>query len=168
MHTAMINGAAVDAAGHWAVTGSDDKTLRVWALADGALLRTIRLPAGPGPIGKVFTVALSPDGALIAAGGWTRWSKSDRQQRIYIFDRASGALLQSLDGLPNAASHLVFSADGLRLAAVLLRGGLRVYARERNWAEIARDMSYEDWAHGAAFAPDGRLATSCWDRKVRL
>jgi WD40 repeat protein len=71
MHTAMINRASADKDGHWAVTGSDDKTIRVWSLADGALVRTIRLPAGPGNVGKVYAVAISPDGALVAAGGFT-------------------------------------------------------------------------------------------------
>ena len=59
----------------FAVTASDDKTVRVWSLADGALLRTIRLPAGPGNVGKAYAVAISPDGATIAAGGWTRWTE---------------------------------------------------------------------------------------------
>jgi WD40 repeat protein len=48
MHTAMISSAAVDRDGRWAMTGSLDKTIRVWSLADGRLVRTIRLPAGPG------------------------------------------------------------------------------------------------------------------------
>jgi hypothetical protein len=48
MHTAAIRDIGVDAAGRIAVTGSWDKTLRVWSLADGELLRTIRMPAGAG------------------------------------------------------------------------------------------------------------------------
>ena len=71
MHTATINSVAVDAAGRLAVTGSDDKTVRVWSLADGKLLRTIRMPAGPGNVGKIYAVAISPDSDLVAAGGWT-------------------------------------------------------------------------------------------------
>jgi WD40 repeat protein len=69
MHTAMIWRTATDRDGSWAVTGSDDKTVRVWSLADGTLSRTIRLPAGPGDVGKAYAVAISPDGTLIAAGG---------------------------------------------------------------------------------------------------
>ena len=69
---------------------------------------------------------------------------------------------------PSNVYHLAFSADGRRLAAVLSSSGLRVYAREREWAEIARDADYGDQSYGAAFGPDGRLATTAVDGKVRL
>ena len=72
MHTAVIRRASADSEGRWAATGSDDKTVRVWSLADGALARTIRLPAGAGNVGKVYAVAMSSDGRLIAAGGSSR------------------------------------------------------------------------------------------------
>ncbi len=169
MHTAMINRADVDRSGSYAVTGSDDRTVRVWKVADGALLRTIPLPVGPGNVGKVFAVAISPDGALIAAGGWTRSIDADATEQIYLFARDSGKLLQRIAGLPGAVQHLTFSADGRDLAAVLGSGaGLRVYDREAGWAEVARDSDYGDESYGAAFAPDGRLATTSYDGKVRL
>jgi WD40 repeat protein len=48
MHTALIASQAVDAAGHFGVTGSPDRTVRIWSLADGKLLRTVWIPSGPG------------------------------------------------------------------------------------------------------------------------
>jgi len=167
MHTAAIWRASADKDGRWAVTGSDDKTIRIWSLADGALVRTIRLPAGPGNVGKAFAVAISPDGAVVAAGGWT--GPTGGPKAVYLFDRATGALVRRIEGLPNVVFHLAFSPDGARLAAVLGGGtGLRVYAKQTGWAEEARDGDYGDHSLGADFAPDGRLATTSYDGKIRV
>src|SRR5437868_1646805 len=70
MHTASIRRLDVSADGKILVTGSEDKTVRIWSLPDGRLLRTLRMPSAPGDVGKVFAVALSPDGRLVAVGGW--------------------------------------------------------------------------------------------------
>ena len=56
VHTAPIRRADVDRDGRFAVTASEDKTARVWSLADGRLERTIRLPTGPGNVGKAYAV----------------------------------------------------------------------------------------------------------------
>jgi WD40 repeat protein len=151
------------------VTGSFDKTVRVWSLADGALLLTIRLPTGPGSLGEGRDVAMSPDGALIAVGGWLRWSEADPQEQIYLFDRATGGLRRRIDDLSGTVTGLTFSPDGQLLAAMIGKNGLRIYARERDWAEVARDDQYDRVSYdGVAFARDGRLATTEFEGKVRL
>jgi WD40 repeat protein len=169
MHTAPIR-AAVDAVGRLAVTGSDDKTVRMWSLSDGKLLQTIRMPAGPGNIGKIYAVAMSPDGDLIAAGGWIGWTADGREEAIYLFETRTGKMTARIAGLRATTHSLAFSSDGRYLAAGLSgRGGLRVYGdRDRQWAEVFRDTDYGDAIYGAAFATDGRLATASRDGKVRL
>jgi WD40 repeat protein len=168
MHTAKIDSQAVDAAGRFAVTGSDDRTVRVWSLADGKLLRTIWIPAGPEDVGRVYAVAISPDGSTIAAGGWTE--RRDGHSPIYLFDRESGNLIRRIGGdLPDVTYFLTFSPDGRYLAATLGdRNGLRVFDSHRAWIEAFRDDQYRDGSYGAAFGRGGRLATAADDGLVCL
>jgi WD40 repeat protein len=169
VHTAAIRRADVDAAGTIVVTGSYDKTVRIWSARTGGFLRTIRLPRGPGNVGKINAVAISPNGELVAAGGWTRISERDRQEQIYLFDLKTGVLVHRIEGLSDVVFHLVFSPDGRYLAATLGgANGLRVYDRDADWDEIARDDNYGDSSYGATFAADGRLATTSDDGYLRL
>jgi dipeptidyl aminopeptidase/acylaminoacyl peptidase len=165
MHTAKSKGAAAAASGRFLATGSEDKTVRIWSASDGKLLRTVRMPAGPGSSGKIYAVAMSPDGSIVAAGGW---GESPGVVAIYLFDRNTGKMTKRIGGLPNAVNELVFSADGRYLAAACQSGGLRVFDRDKNWSEAFRDATYGDQSYVAAFADDGRLATSSYDGKVRL
>jgi WD40 repeat protein len=158
----------VDAKGVYAVTGSDDRTVRIWSVSDGKLLRTIRMPIGPGNVGKVYAVAISPGGNLVAAGGWTRIRPEDLQEQIYLFDRQTGEMVRRLEGLPNVVHRLTFSPDGRHLAATLGSDGMRIYDPEEDWLEVFRDTDYGGPRYGAVFAADGRLATTSDDGSVRL
>ena len=169
MHTARINRIAVDRAGRWAVTASHDKTARIWNLASGQLERVLRVPLGDGAEGKLYAVALSPDGALVALGGYT--SPDGQPEAIYLFDRASGRLLQRLSGLPNVVTHLAFAADGRRLAAALFGGnGIRVYGAtgQGAWAPVAADGDYGADSYSVEFDAAGRLLATSYDGELRL
>jgi WD40 repeat protein len=139
MHTASIQSQAVDAEGRFAVTGGKDRAVRIWSVADGGLLRTIWIPAGPEHVGVIYAVAISPDGSTIAAGGWTESLQGDTP--IYIFDRESGELVRRIGGdLPEVTYFLTFSPDGRYLAAMLGgERGLRVFDRDKDWSEAFRD-----------------------------
>src|SRR5262249_60868110 len=95
---------------------SEDKTLRVWSLTDGKLLQTIRTPAGPDHIGKIYTVATTPDGNLVAAGGWTTWMTKAPDESIFLFETHTGKMATRISGSPASNHKLAFSSDGRTLA----------------------------------------------------
>jgi WD40 repeat protein len=170
MHTAVIRRIATDAANRWLVTASDDKTARVWELAadrsSARLVRVLRPPIGAGHEGKLFAVAMSPDGQTIAVGGFTGPDGEDKS--IYLFERASGRLVRRLSGLPEVIPHLVFAPDGRYLAATLGTGnGVRVYDTA-SWQLAGADRDYGADSYGADFDAAGRLVTSCRDGYLRL
>lgn len=73
-HLASIKRISVSADGRLLATGSDDKTARLWNLANGQLIRTFRVPISPGNDGKKFIRLPCPltDGCWPLAAGTPR------------------------------------------------------------------------------------------------
>ncbi len=165
MHTAVINRISIDKDERFLVTGSFDKTIRIWELRTGRLLKVLRPPIGEGDEGTIYAVAISPDGRHIAAGGWTgSWNKTFS---IYIFDRETGALIKTIKGLPEVIFHLSFSKDGKFLVAGLGLNGIRIYSTD-GYSLIKEDKAYGDRVYGFDFSSDGRLVVSSFDGYIRL
>jgi WD40 repeat protein len=167
MHTAMIPSISVDGAGRLLLTVSLDKTARLWSLPDGQLLRVLRPPIGPGNEGKLYAGALSPDGRMIAVGGWYGWDR-EAAGSAFLFDTDGGRLARRLRDLSDVITCFSFSPDGQRLAAGLGgSGGIQMW-ETASGQELLADGTYENEVHGLAFAADGRLAVTSFDGRIRL
>ncbi|MBV8672029.1 MAG: hypothetical protein JOZ33_01225, partial [Acidobacteriaceae bacterium] len=165
-HAALVHRIDADAAERYLFSASDDKTIRIWDLRNGTLLRILRPPIGAGNQGKLYAVAASPDGSSVAAGGLTGIGGAD--QPVYIFDRESGGIRKVITGLPYVTNHLAYSSDGRFLALGLAgKAGIRVY-RTGDYAEVNRDDQYGDKCNWAEFDKSGRLITASSDGFIRL
>jgi hypothetical protein len=165
MHVSAITGIGVDRNCRLAVTGSDDKTVRLWSLPDGKLQRTLRIPVGSGDYGKVYAAAMSPDGNTIAAGGYDAYYQRKQTNGVYLFDASSGALTARLGDFEGAIFHLAFSPDGRYLATLGSKGLRLLDVKSGNL--IVTDKDYGKVNNGAAFGPDGRLFTTSYDGYLR-
>lgn len=165
-HIGAVPRLSVDATGRLMVSGSYDKTIRLWTLPDGKLREVLRPPVGPGPEGEINAVALTPDGSRVFAAGTTggTW---DGTFSIYLFDVASGRLRGRLPGLPSPVNDLAVSPDGTRFAAGLARGGIRVWDAQSG-AKLLEDDAYAGPVRRVVFGPQNRLYSAAADGKIRV
>ena len=113
---------------------------------------------------KVFALALSPDGLLLASGaGVVRRPGAE----LKLWHPESGELLHSFDGLDEGVTDLVFSPDGARLAAGNFGETMRVWDVKKR--EPILKLGHATMAVSVAYSPDGRrLATGSFDGTITI
>ena len=98
----IIRAVAVTADGRFAVSASDDKTLRLWELASGRCLRTL-----VGHTRPVRAVAVTADGRFAVSGSL--------DTTLRLWELASGRCLSTLVGHTGWVGAVAVTADGLCL-----------------------------------------------------
>jgi tetratricopeptide (TPR) repeat protein len=114
-HTGLIKELVFTSDGKQLVSAGEDKVIRVWDWQTGSTMRTIRGQVAPGPEGRIFAIALSPDGRWLAAAGWMAqgfWPRSNEVGDIRLYDFATGNLVGLLRGHGDAVNSLAFLPDG--------------------------------------------------------
>ena len=180
-HMAKIKGIASTADGRQLVSASDDKTIRVWDSASGKTVRAIRGESAPGHAGKVFAMALSPDGKLLAEGGYMAPFNGENHIEvgtIRLYEFASGKLVALLMGHTAVVNGLAFSPDGSKLIsgqggqnafAIIWDTGLRAGSFVAEPKLLHRLEGHKDDIYAVGFSPDGsRAVTGSYDHDLRL
>ncbi|WP_433381204.1 NACHT and WD repeat domain-containing protein [Actinoplanes sp. CA-142083] len=158
-HPQVVGHLAVDPAGGWLATGSNDPAIRIWDPRNGRLRSTLRVAADDGPLG----LAYGPDGSLAATfaqGGQVLLY--DRQQQLRRTLRLDATLYPG---------NIAYSPDGSMLAVVTnprdtpKLGSDEVQDRDdvdvvvwdtRTFAKVTELRLSGYLAMQPAFTPDGR------------
>ena len=138
-----------------------DRTVKFWEVATGRETRTLT-----GHQGRVYAVAYSLDGRLLASGS------SDRTIRLW--DTATGQESATLAGHSDAIHALAFSPNQRWLASVSGDSG--------NWdltttpsnlgchvAPLVRTVGrHDEWVSGVAFDPHGDSLVSASRNRIKV
>ena len=85
--------------GKYIVSGSSDKTIKIWDFKTGKCLNTLE-----GHSYSVNSVAISPDGKYIVSGSYDK--------TIKIWDFKTGKCLNTLEGHSYSVNSIAISSDG--------------------------------------------------------
>jgi WD40 repeat protein len=165
-HTAKFGGLLITPGGKL-VTASFDKTIRVWNPKTGREERKILGQIGAGNEGLIFSIALSPDGKLLASGGFFL-----PNHKIRLYDFQTGEQLQTLKGHENVVQDLAFSPDGRWLASGSNDKTVRLWKRSGSRFSAGPVLrGHEKQVYAVRLFEDGgrlRMVSASLDHTVRL
>jgi WD40 repeat protein/serine/threonine protein kinase len=149
-HRHAVTCLALSLDGTRAVSGSKDRTVKVWDVPSGRCLNTLR-----GHDGSVWSVWLSDDGRHALSGS--------QDQTVKVWDLAAGRCVRTLHGHRGAVWSVCRTAAGRFAWSASWDGTLRLW--EAGTGRCLRTVkAHEAEVNRVALSPDERLLVSAsWD-----
>ena len=154
-HSDVVSCVALSGDGRLAVSACNDRTLKLWEVESGHLLRTLQ-----GHFYSVRGVALSRDGRLAVS--------ASEDKTLKVWDVESGRELRTLQGHTDSVYGVALSGDGRLAVSASGDKTLKVWDVESG-RELRTLQGHSDAVSGVALSEDGRLAVSAsYDKTLKV
>ena len=137
------------------LSGSLDKTIKLWDVESGTLIRTLA-----GHSSYVSSVSFSPDGTRILSGSYDK--------TIKLWDAESGTLIRTLAGHSDYVRSVSFSPDGTRILSGSDDNTIKLWDAESG--TLIRTLAgHSGSVRSVSFSPDGtRILSGSFDNTIKL
>lgn len=152
-HTEEVYRMALSPNGRTLASPSEDKTVRLWDLEKGKVLKTLEHKD------PVACVVWSPNGKMLASG---------TSDEVYIWDVVTGRKIRIMRGFGGTAVGIAWSPDGKILASVSDDTTVRLWdtASGRVLGKLKEDTGT---LFDVAWSPDAKhLCVGSWDNTVKV
>lgn len=145
-HAGSVNAVAVIPGSTRVVSGSYDRTLKIWDIESGEEPQTLT-----GHRDIIHAVAVTPDGRTIVSGS------NDKTVRVWSVE--SGRMLRTFKGHESDVNAVAVFPDGRRFVSASYDGALKIW--EIGSANPPRSLQgHSDVIKAVAITPDGRRIIS--------
>lgn len=161
-HSATIRTVAISPDGKTLATGSEDKTVKLWALDTGERIDTIA-----GYLDGIMSVAFSPDGKILASA----CNIAFQDGTIKLWDADTRKLRQTLGSslLAGSVDTLAFSPDGQILASGNFDPIISLWYLNTGKVRSTLNGHIRWPVESIAFSADGQILVSGgWDNTVKI
>lgn len=135
-----------------------DRPIQFWQMADGQ--RQPLLPRHGSPDEKLSTLAISPNGKLMACAG--------EDKSVWLWNLSARKVFLKLLGHESDISCVAFSPDGRLLASASYDHTVRLWEMATG-RQVAVLEGHDKWVSSVAWSPDGtRLASGAGDDTIVL
>jgi WD40 repeat protein len=139
----LVNSVTFSPNGTQDVSGSHDKTVRLWDATTGAQVKTLE-----GHLHGITSVAFSPNGTQVISGA--------RDPTVRLWNAAIGALLETLKGHSSYVSSVVFSPNGTQVVDIFRDETVGPWDAAIG-ALLETLQGHSSFVTLVAFSPDGKL-----------
>jgi WD40 repeat protein len=158
-HTEAVNSVCFSPDGRYALSGSEDRTVKLWDIEKGNCIRTLS-----GHTEAVNSVCFSPDGKHALSGSVDKTVK--------LWDIEKGNCIRILSGHTETVNSVCSSPDGKHVLSCSVDRTAKLWDTKTGKC-IHTFEGYNPFADAVCFSPDGKMilywdsAAKLWDVKTR-